>query len=83
VRLGSEKDRALLTMIVKFEKMNDKNKKQVVEWCKDILQKVGFFRVRFAHTAPPILRPKMGFAIFRLCPPTTLIQANSNKTDDL
>jgi len=35
--------------------------------------KVGFCRVRYAHTAPPTQRPKMGFAIFRLCPPTTLI----------
>jgi len=34
-------------------------------------RKVGFCRVRYAHTAPPTPRPKMGCAIFRLCPPTT------------
>ena len=33
---------------------------------------VGFCRVRYAHTASPTPRPKMGFAIFRLCPPSTL-----------
>jgi len=39
----------------------------------------GLRRVRCAHTASPTPRPKMGYAIFRLCPPTTL-QVVARKT---
>jgi len=68
VRLGSEEIR--LNKVGNFVQLDRLEKKE--EWSRDIFLKVGFRRVRFAHTAPPTPRPKMGFAIFRLCPPTTL-----------
>jgi len=77
--IWKRKDRALRTTIAKFEKMNDKNKKQVVimaqryfidSWLLPCL-------LRSHRIANP--RPKMGFDIFRLYPPATRQAAGTIK----
>jgi len=78
VRLGSEKIRLnKVERYVQFEKFREKWKvekmvKMVQRYFLDswLLQ----CSLRSHRTANP--RPKMGFAIFRLCPPTTLTVAD-------
>ena len=69
--IWKRKRQSVQTTIEKFEKVNDKNKNR-----RRMVQR--YFldswllpcSLRSHRTANP--RPKMGFAIFRLCPPTTL-----------
>jgi len=81
VRLGSEKIRLnKVERYVQFEKFREKWK---IEKMVKMVQR--YFSdswllpcsLRSHRTANP--RPKMGFAIFRLCPPTTLMVAGTKK----